>query len=405
MSDRADAQQHRHARPRDEPTGPLAGFRVLDLGHAGVGPYAAGLLAQMGADVIKCEPPWGDIINRAGGRDANQARPSDLYIAANMAKRGITINVKDDAERQLFFELVKTADVYMDNLRADAADGLGIGYDVLRAINPRLIFANSSGFGAEGPLRAMGSFEQYSDAFAGLPSVTGADGGPGQRRGGGLRIDPFAACCLVNMILAALLHRELTGEGQKIVGSQFQSALQLAMVRAIEPLNFAITPQRHGSGHPHVVPSGAYATRDGYVALTAETEPQWRNLCIEVGRPDLVFDPRFRDNGRRVGHRSELTEELSAVLAQRSTQEWIERFQARGVPAGAFLTTRDHLTDPHILSTGMLQTVESHWGPVTVALAPPRFSATPRRISRGPKPGEHLDEIVAEVAALDAGAS
>src|SRR5687768_12662385 len=151
--------------------GPLQGIRVLDLGHAGVGPYAGSVMAQLGADVIKCEPPWGDIIHQAGsGNGIGPEKMAPLYITLNLNKRGIVINLKDPTDREIFNELVKTADVYMDNWRDGAADRNGIGYDDLSKVNPRIVYVNSSGFGARGPLREMGSYDMYGELFSGVTS-------------------------------------------------------------------------------------------------------------------------------------------------------------------------------------------------------------------------------------------
>jgi CoA:oxalate CoA-transferase len=353
-------------------------------------------MAQLGADVIKCEPPWGDIINKSAG--ARDGRPSDLYIAANLGKRGIHLNMKEAADRERFLELIATADVYMDNLRADAADRLGIGYAVCSAVNPRLVFVNSSGFGAKGPLRSMGSFEQYSDAFSGVSSITGEEGGTPERLAG-LRVDPYTACCLVHMVLAGLLHRERTGRGQKIVGSQFESAIQLAMVRAVE-LNFGVDPAPMGSQHPHVVPSGAFVAADGYVAVTAETERQWRDLCVVIGRPELMFDPQFETNARRLEHRAFLMEEIAPWFTNQTVRESVNALQARRVPAGEFLTPARQHDDPQVAARELLRVADTPWGPVRVPMMTARFSKTPTVLGAAMLPGQHTDEVLAELRTI-----
>ena len=374
--------------------GPLAGIRVLDLGHAGVGPFAAGILAQLGADVIKCEPPWGDIINKSAGGSTG-GKPSPLYIAANVGKRGIHLNMKEQRDHAIFFKLVATADVYLDNLRADAADRLGIGYEVLSKINPALVFVNSSGFGAKGPLREMGSFEQYSDAFAAVSSATGEDGGRPERPPG-LRIDPYTGCCLANMVLAGLLHRELTGRGQKIVGSQFESALQLSMLRAVE-LNAGVQTRPMGTSHPHIAPSGAFKTADGWVVVTAETERQWRNLCIAIDRLAMMRDPRFETNARRLENRKALEGELAPWFTARTSGVCIGLLQSRKVPAGEFQMPVQHHDDPQIAAKSMLRRIETHWGPVYTPMTTARFSVTPAVQGAAMSAGQHTAEVLREL--------
>lgn len=374
--------------------GPLAGIRVLDLGHAGVGPFAAGILAQLGADVIKCEPPWGDIINKSAGGSTG-GKPSALYIAANIGKRGIHLNMKEPRDRAIFFKLVKTADVYLDNLRADAADKLGIGYEVLSKINPTLVFVNSSGFGAKGPLRDMGSFEQYSDAFAAVSSNTGVDGGRPERPPG-LRIDPYTGCCLANMVLAGLLHRELTGKGQKIVGSQFESALQLSMARALES-NAGVEPRPMGTSHPHIAPSGAFRTADGWVVVTAETDRQWRSLCGAIGDHTLARDSRFETNARRLENRQALEDGLAPWFAARTSSACIEMLQSKRVPAGEFHTPVQHHDDAQIAARSMLRRLETQWGPVYAPMATARFSVTPAVQGAVMYAGQHTSDVLREL--------
>jgi crotonobetainyl-CoA:carnitine CoA-transferase CaiB-like acyl-CoA transferase len=374
--------------------GPLAGIWVVDMGHAGVGPYAGSIMGQLGAEVIKVEPPWGDIIQQSGS--AGKQGMSTFYIALNVNKRGIVLDLRAAADRDIFYKIIERSDVYMDNWRDGAADRLGIGYDDLARVNPRLVYVNSSGFGARGPLRAMGSYDGYGELFSGITSFTGAPDTRGEKARGGVRIDTQTTLCLVEMILAALWYRQRTGRGQKVQGSQMESALQLASVRAIETLNFGGQPRPMGSGHPHLVPSRAFRASDAYVAVTAHNEQEWRNFCVALGRPDLVFDPRFADNARRVEHREALEAILEPLFGARTAAELVDAFQARRVPAGPFLTHAEQLEDPHIMGTGMLARVASHWGEMVVPPFPVRFSQTPTHIVPGPRPGQDTVAVLAE---------
>jgi crotonobetainyl-CoA:carnitine CoA-transferase CaiB-like acyl-CoA transferase len=368
------------------------------MGHAGVGPYAGSIMGQLGADVIKVEPPWGDIIQQHGGRGIRDEKRdmNTSYIAYNLNKRGIVLNLKEEKDREIYYKLVETADVYMDNWRADAAGHTGVDYESLSRINPRLVYVNSSGFGARGPWSKMGSYDQYGEMFSGITTFTGDPGTRGERARGAARIDCVTALGIVQMILGGLYHRQITGEGQFIQGSQMESAVQMATVRFVE-LNFGLTPKPSGSAHPHLAPSRAYKTRDDYIGVTAQTERDWRNLCLALGRVELIFDPRFRDNPRRVAHREALDALLEPIFAGRSSREWLETLQARRVPSGPRLRLADHLTDPHIMGQDLLRPMRTYWRDMILPPLPIRFSGTPRETSPGPRPGEHSAEVLAEL--------
>lgn len=199
------------------------------------------------------------------------------------------------------------------------------------------------------------------------------------------------------MVLGGLVARERTGRGQKIVGSQFESSLQLGMVRSFEALNLPSLPSPMGTEHPHMAPSGIFQAEDGGLALATVTEKQWRDLCAGIDRIELIFDPRFAVNAARVQHRDELNAELGAVLRTKPVFWWVEALQGRKVPAAPLLTPVQIVEDPHVLATEMLTTVETHWGPVTVAGTPARFSVTPTHLRAGPSRGEHTDQVFGEL--------
>ncbi len=385
-------------------TGPLEGIRVVDMGHAGVGPYAASIMGQFGADVIKIEPPWGDIIQQNGGRGIEDEKRdmSTFYIGCNLNKRGMILNLKEDQDREIYYDLIKTADVYMDNWRADAAGRIKIDFDTLHAINPRLVYVNSSGFGARGPWSKMGSYDSYGEMFSGITTFSGEVGTRGERAhfvssgGFGVRIDTITALCLAEMVLAGLYRRHQTGEGQLIQGSQMESAVQLASAAFIE-LNFGRTPRPMGSSHPFVVPNRAYRASDGYIGVSALTEQHWRSLCLGLGRAELIFDPRFHDNAARIEHRESLDAELEKTFSTKSVEQWDALLQERQVPVGRKMTHRQHTTDPHITGQDMLRPMQSYWRDMFLPTLPIAFSETPRETRLGPRPGEHTKEILMEL--------
>jgi crotonobetainyl-CoA:carnitine CoA-transferase CaiB-like acyl-CoA transferase len=384
--------------------GALEGIRVVDMGHAGVGPYAGSILGQLGADVIKVEPPWGDIIQQNGGRGMKDDKRdmSTYYIGCNLNKRGIVLNLTVPEDREIYYDLIKTADVYLDNWRADAAARLGVDYGNLANLNDRLVYVNSSGFGARGPWSKMGSYDHYGEMFSGITTFTGETDTRGERAhfvssgGSGARVDTMTSLCLVEMVLAGLRYRQTTGKGQFIQGSQMESAIQLATVRFVE-LNFGLTPKPLGSGHPFMVPSRTYMARDEYIGVTAHTEQDWRNLCLAVGRADLIFDPRFYSNAARVQHREQLDLELESVFATRDAAEWLEALQARRVPVAMKMTHREQTTDPHIVGEDMLRSMDTYWRKMILPPLPIQLSETPRETRVGPRPGEHTKSVLAEL--------
>jgi len=374
--------------------GVLDGIRIIDMGHAAVGPQAGCILAQMGADVIKVEPPTGDIIHQS---PTTHKGLNTLYIVVNASKRGVVFDLKKEKQREIFYKLIKTADAYLDNMRPDAAARIGIDYETLKKINPCLIYVNSSGFGAKGPLSKMGSYDPYGEAFGGHASVVGAPGGRPELSRMAARTDLMAAQCVANAVLIGLYVREKTGKGQKIDTSQMQSSVHAMTTRTAEYFVFGQTPKPMGNGHPSIVPSQAFKTKDGYFAVSVLEEKQWEGLCKGIARPDLAQDHRFASNAMRVEHREELIRTLGEIFAGNTAENWLKLLEKQGVPCGMFLRYRDMREDPHIMGTGMLEKLNTRWGMLTIPPIPIKFSEAPIRFVSGPAPGEHTDEILRDL--------
>ena len=376
--------------------GPLEGIRVLDFCHAAVGPWAACLLAEMGADVIKIEPPEGDRISRNPPPYKNGI--TTTYISMNLNKRIITLDPRDERDRQVIYKLLETTDVIMDNRRPGYMDRRGLGYEEVSRRNPRVVYCSSSGYGHRGPIRDMGSVDTFGQAISGFASVSGPQGGqPEGLKGGGAHIDLGTSVYIASGILAALYNREITGKGQWVQTSQMQAAMALSGPRGQEYWVSGQDPVPMGSGVGNIAPSRAYRGSDGrYVSLTAEDEPTWNRLCQALGMPNLASDPRFASNAERVGHRQELDSVIEGIIKERPAAQWTEILENHKVPCGLFFTMNQLRTHPQVRELHMLERVETPWGEVRVGGVPWRFSKTPAFITPTHLPGSDIEEVLAE---------
>ena len=387
--------------------GPLAGVRVVDLTRVLAGPFATQILGDLGADVVKVEPP--DRGDETRHFPPHRNGESHYFVSINRSKRSLVIDLQTEAGRGVLHRLVSTADVLVENFRPGVMDRLGLGYEALAAINPRLVYCAISGYGQTGPLRDKPSFDVITQAMTGLMSVNGERGRPGVKLGlpigdmvGGV-FGPVA-------ILSALLERQLTGRGRLIDVSLFDGALGMLGYLAQLSLLAGQEPEPVGSGHPQIVPYGSFPTSDGAIMIACLTPRFWINLCGAIGREDLPDDPRFRTMPLRRDNRAELDDIIGAVTVTRSTGEWELIFSAADVPCGAVLTVSQALRHPHAAARDMLQTVEHpSLGPIAVVGRPVKFPGAVQAPLRAPPLlGEHSREILcgelgyseAELAAL-----
>jgi formyl-CoA transferase len=367
----------------------LDGLRVVELCQVMAGPFCGQVLADMGADVIKVEPPEvGDQTRRSMGEHA--------FRAVNRNKRSITLDLKDPDDVAVLHRLVAGADVLTENFRPGVADRLGAGWEQLHALNPRLIYASISGFGQTGPYAQRPGFDLIAQGVAGVMSVTGEpDGDPVKC---GVPVSDLSAglFCAVG-ILSALQARERTGEGQRIDTSLWEGALALSIWETAELWHSGNVPQKLGSAHRLTAPYQALKTRDGYLNVGGNNQKLWTRLCETVGRPELV--EQFPTNADRMARRPELVAELEAALAARSTTEWVEALLEAGVPAGPILDYGEVVEDPHTRAREMVVSMEHpEAGTVHGLGIPIKLSATPGAIRRpAPLLGEHSDEIRAEL--------
>jgi crotonobetainyl-CoA:carnitine CoA-transferase CaiB-like acyl-CoA transferase len=389
-------------------TPPLTGLRVLDLTQVMAGPFCCQVLGDLGADVIKVEPPGtGDQARRSMGFRM-RGEDTAAFLAVNRNKRSAELNLKDPAHREAFIRLAGTADVLVENFRPGVTARLGIGYDTLAALHPRLIYASISGFGQTGPYALRPGFDLIAQGVSGVMSVTGDPAGEPVKCG--IPVSDLAAglFCAVG-VLAAVRAREITGRGQQIDTSLFEGALALSIWETAELWATGRVPGPLDSAHRLTAPYQALRTRDGHITVGGNNERLWARLCAALGREDLLEDARFAGNDARMRNRGELEEELEAALASRDTGEWVEALLAAGVPCGPIHDYAQVVSDPHTLAREMVVELEHPVEGTVRALGMPlKLSETPGEIRRpAPLLGEHTEEVLreagleaAEIAAL-----
>ena len=387
-----------NADPGAAATGPLADLRVLDLSQVMAGPFCAMLLGDMGADVIKVEPPGaGDQTRRAMGFRL-KGEDSPGFLALNRNKRSMTLNLKSEEDRTAFYRLVETADVLVENYRPGVTARLGIDYPTLSPINPRLIYASISGFGQTGPWASRPGFDLIAQAMSGIVSATGSPGGPPVKSDipvGDLGAGMFA----VYGILSAVIGRQQTGHGQHIDTSLFDAGLALSIWEATEYWSTGKSPQPLGTANRMSAPYQAFAAADGHFVVGAANQKLWLILCDVIGRPDLANDPRFDQNYDRVQHRDELTAELQQTFAGNTAAHWIETLLDAGVPAGPINDYAQALDNEHTRARqaviDIAHPVEGSFRSLGFAA---KLSATPARVRRPPPLlGEHTAELLKEL--------
>jgi crotonobetainyl-CoA:carnitine CoA-transferase CaiB-like acyl-CoA transferase len=378
-------------------TGALSRYTILDASRVRAGPTAVRTLADMGARVIKLEIPPGapggdDMI---GGRDHNRADYENLH----RNKESLTLNMKTPEGLEILLALVRRADVFIENYRPDVKHRLGIGPQTLRSANPRLVYASISGFGQDGPYADWPGFDSIAQGMGGLMSVTG-EAGRGPMRVGIPIADLCAGHFCAMGILAALLEREATGEGQWVQTSLLESQIAMLDFQAAQWLIDRKVPGQNGNEHPLTVPTGVFKTSDGYLNVAAIGQTMWRRLCEALELPELVDDPALADDPARVAQRARVNEAVGAAFARRSTAEWTARLLKAGVPCGPIHRVDQVFDDPQVRHLGMAWPVELPGkGPAALVRMPIRMSAHPQTEPPRPAPhqGDQTDAILHEL--------
>ena len=358
------------------------------------------LLGDLGADVIKIEPPGTGDLSRSMGGARLRLRGADHapFLALNRNKRSVVLDLKTDADRVALLALARTADVVVENFRPGVMLKLGLDYDTLAAANPRLIYASISGFGATGPWADRPGFDLIAQGMSGVMSVTGAAGGSPVKCGVPIS-DLSAGLYAVLGIQAALLARQQTGRGQHIETSLFEAALSLSVWEATEYFATGEAPQPHGSAHRLNAPYQAFRTADGYINIAALTGPQWQKLCAALGRPELERDERFAGNAQRMANLPALVAELESALGAANTEEWVERLLQAGVPAGAIIDYAQVFEHEHTRAREMVEVIDHPTeGSIRTIGFPLKMSDTAARVRRPPPLlGEHTAEVLEEL--------
>ena len=377
---------------------PLARLKVLDVSQVMAGPFCCMLLGDMGADVIKVEPPGsGDQTRRAMGFRLKGA-DSGGFLALNRNKRSIEVDLKNDAGRDVFYELVRSADILVENYRPGVTARLKIDYPTLKAINPRLIYASISGFGQTGPWAQRPGFDLIAQAMSGIMSGTGYPGLPPVKNSIPIA-DLGSGLLALYGILSAVVGREHSGEGQFIDASLFETAIGLSIWETAEYWGTGRVPGPIGSANRMSAPYQAVRAADGYLVIGAANQKLWISLCEVISRQELIEDPRFLDNTARLRNREALIEEIEKSFAARSSEDWAEALLAAGVPAAPIYDYEQALQSEQASARDMVMEIDHPVEGTIKALGfPVKMSATPQEV-RHPPPllGQHTEAILAEL--------
>jgi len=375
-------------------TGPLAGIRVIELAQIMAGPTCGMLLADMGADVIKVEKLPGGDDTRSYTRPSIHGE-SAAFMMLNRNKRGIAVNLKTPEGLEVVKRLIATADVVTENYRKGTLEKLGLGWDVLQALNPRLVYCVVSGYGRTGPYADKGGFDLIAQGFSGLMSVTGETGGAPVKIGPPVS-DINAGILAALGVVSALHARHATGHGQMVDTSLMEAAIQQTYWHSAVYLASGENPGATGSAHIFSAPYQAFPTADGWINVGGANQSNWERIARAIGRQDLIADPRFRTNGDRMKHLAELTPLVAERMKTRPSAEWIAEFEAMGIPVGPINRIGDMLADPQVAAREMVVEVDHPKAGTTKALGMPvKFSDTPCAVTRAaPLLGQHTDEVL-----------
>lgn len=390
------------------PTGPLAGLRVLDLSRVLAGPWSTQILGDLGAEVIKVEQPgqgddtrrWGPPFLDDGSRDAA------YYLCANRNKQSVAINLADPRGAEIIRQIAAESDIVVENFRVGGLVKYGLDYASLSTTNPRLIYCSITGFGQDGPYKDRGGYDFLIQGMSGLMSINGRpDGEPGA---GPIKVgipisDLVTGLYATVSILAALAHRDRTGEGQHIDMALLDTQVSLLANQASNYLNGGMIPRRLGNEHPNTVPYQDFSCADGDILVALGNDRQFRAFCNLIGRPDLPDDPRFIDNAHRSPNRKALQDEMRPAIAKWTSGDLIAAMEAAKLPGGLVNEIPDILADPHIAARGVVQEMTRSDGTKVKVLGyPGKFSKSPVVYRAAPpRSGEDTRAVLTDLLDLD----
>jgi len=393
--------------------GPLSHIRVLDLSRVLAGPWAGQNLADLGAEVVKIErpgvgddsrafgPPW---VKDANGRDT---KDSAYFTSANRGKKSITLNISAPEGQAIARELARKSDVLLENYKYGDLARYGLGYDDLKALNPKLVYCSVTGFGQTGPYRERPGYDFMIQGMGGMMSVTGEPDslpGGGPQRAGVPIADIITGMYASIAICAALANRERTGRGQHLDLALLDSQIALLAYQNTNYFSTGEPPKRIGNLHPNIVPYQPFRTRDGDVILACGNDNLFRKFCEAAGCTPLAADPRFATNGKRVENRVELTRLLQEVFAIRKTSEWVDLLEAAGVPNGPINNIAQVYAEPQVKARNVRVELTNASGvKVPLVASPMRFSETPVEYRLAPPAlGQHTEEVLRGLGKSDA---
>jgi len=379
---------------------PLSGVRVADFTRVLTGPFCTMLLADLGADVIKIEPPGGDD-TRAWGppfQQSGQGRESSYFLSVNRGKRSVQLDLKTPDGLDAARAVIGSADILVENFRPGTLDRFGLGWDALHALHPRLIYGAVSGFGQSGPYRDRAGYDVIAQGMGGLMSYNGEEGRPPVRVGVAVA-DVFAGSLITQALLAALYAREKTGRGQRVDVNLLEGVIALGTSQVSRYLAAGEIPAPMGNDHRSIVPYGTYPCGDGFINVAVGNDSLWRRFCAALDLPDLASDARLESNEGRVAHREELNAALERGMARYTRAEVMARLDRAGVPCGPVYDMKDVFDDPHVRDQRLAVTVpHATLGTTTVTAAPWSFGGERPPVRRGPPTlGQHTDEVLAEL--------
>jgi len=379
---------------------PLDDVTIIDLSHALAGPFASTMLGDFGAKVIKIEPPGGDIA-RAWGPPFYGSEAS-YVVGLHRNKQSVVIDFKHGEGKELFFKLVERADVVLENYRVGVIDKLGLGYEVARARNPRIIYCSISGFGQTGPYRERAALDLILQAESGMMSVTGEEGGRGVRAGVSIA-DMTAGMYAAYGVMLALHARARTGRGQQIDISMLEGQLSLLQTMVCAYLGDGKVPAPMGTAYKALLPYQTFRTKTQDLALAVGSEKLWKDFCPRIGAPEMTNDPRWHNNAARGKNRESVITRLQEIFLTKSYEEWEAILVPAGIPMGAINTIDTVVAHPQVKARNVLVDCEHPTaGKVKVVGPPVRLSDTPGRVQRpAPLLGEHTGDVLREHLGLD----
>jgi CoA:oxalate CoA-transferase len=364
--------------------GPLSGITVVDLSRILAGPYCTFLMAELGARVIKVEPPGkGDDARHYGPFIAGK---SSYFQSVNRGKESIALDLKNDGDKRIFAKLLERADVIVENFRPGTMEKLGYGWETLHAKYPRLIYAAASGFGHTGPSSREPAYDMVVQGLGGIMSITGHKGSAPTRIGASVG-DLGAGLYTAIAVNAALLHRERTGEATKVDIAMFDCQLALLENAIMRYTTTGEIPGPMGARHPSITPFEAFPTADGHIIIAAGNDGLWVKLCAALGRAELATDARFKTNDLRNSNNGKLRDELDPILATRKTAAWVEILGKAGIPCGPINNIAQALQHPQVPARNMLvETTDAAGKTMRLAGNPMKLSAFPDPTTRAPAP-------------------